>query len=127
MLTFSELRAKSESRASRWHGARENLAVTRDGMMGWSLSDWFTACAGELGEAGNVIKKLNRFRDGMVGNRDASVTQLKLDLGHEIADTLIYLDLLANAAGINLEREVITKFNIVSARNGFPERLSDES
>jgi hypothetical protein len=31
----------------------------------WSLSDWFTATLGELGEAANVAKKLNRVRDGI--------------------------------------------------------------
>ena len=129
MLTFSELRATNETRCRRWHGTRDNLNKTNsDGMMGWTLSDWFTAFAGEVGEAGNVIKKLNRVRDGMTGNKERDiVTQLKLDLGSELADAMIYLDLLANAAGINLENEVINKFNIVSQRNNFPERLVYES
>lgn len=34
----------------------------------WSLSDWMTALMGELGEAANVAKKLNRIRDGIPGN-----------------------------------------------------------
>lgn len=36
----------------------------------WSLSDWFTATLGELGEAANVAKKLNRVRDGIPGNKE---------------------------------------------------------
>ena len=35
----------------------------------WTLSDWFTATLGELGEAANVVKKLNRIRDGIPGNK----------------------------------------------------------
>ncbi len=34
-------------------------------LQSWSLSDWFTAILGELGEAANVAKKLNRIRDGI--------------------------------------------------------------
>jgi hypothetical protein len=36
----------------------------------WSLSDWMTATVGELGEAANVAKKLNRVRDGIKGNSE---------------------------------------------------------
>ena len=36
----------------------------------WSLSDWFTATLGELGEAANIAKKLNRVRDGIPGNKE---------------------------------------------------------
>ena len=36
----------------------------------WSLSDWMTAVVGELGEAANVLKKLNRVRDGVTGNSE---------------------------------------------------------
>lgn len=28
----------------------------------WSLSDWMTALTGEVGEAANIVKKLNRHR-----------------------------------------------------------------
>ena len=34
----------------------------------WTTSDWFTATVGELGEAANIAKKLNRVRDGITGN-----------------------------------------------------------
>lgn len=128
MLTFHHLRNANISRCAKWHGQRQiirqdlDTGITR-GMMGWSLSDWYTACSGELGETGNVIKKLNRVRDGLVGNQDASLEELRQQLGNEIADTLIYLDLLAASAGIDLSDVVIRKFNEVSDRNGFSERL----
>lgn len=33
----------------------------------WSTSDWITAVIGELGEAANIAKKLNRYRGGTAG------------------------------------------------------------
>lgn len=112
-MTFAELRARNIERCVRWHP---------QGLKSWSLSDWAVATIGELGEACNIIKKLNRYRDGLVGNSQDEV-ELKKQLADEIADTMIYLDLLATAADIELERAVIEKFNRVSVRNGFPERL----
>jgi NTP pyrophosphatase (non-canonical NTP hydrolase) len=44
-------------------------------------------------------------------------------LAAEIADTFIYLDLLATYYGIDLEQAVIDKFNEVSEREGFPEMI----
>ena len=45
-----------------------NNARCRDGfkqdLASWSASDWMVATMGELGEAANVLKKLNRERDG---------------------------------------------------------------
>ena len=86
----------------------------------WSLSDWMTATLGELGEAANVLKKLNRERDGVPGN-DKTVDELRQDFAHELADTFIYLDLLAQAAGIDLPNAVLEKFSITSAKRGYME------
>jgi NTP pyrophosphatase (non-canonical NTP hydrolase) len=90
----------------------------------WSLSDWFTATMGELGEAANVAKKLNRVRDGIPGNGDVTPEQLREQLAEELADTYAYLDLTAQAAGIDLETAVIDKFNKVSERIGYKEVMS---
>lgn len=84
----------------------------------WSLSDWMTAVAGELGEAANVAKKLNRVRDGIPGNIETP-EQLKANLADEIADTFIYLDLLAQSQGIVLQDAVISKFGKTSAKIGY--------
>lgn len=59
----------------------------------WTLADWTIAFGGEVGEALNVVKKLNRDRDGFAGNAK-SAGALRYDLFDEIADALIYLDLL---------------------------------
>lgn len=92
----------------------------------WSLSDWFTAVLGELGEASNIAKKLNRVRDGIPGNSEAP-DQLRANLADEIADTFIYLDLLAQSQGISLEAAVIDKFNRTSAKIGYENTLFNRS
>ena len=85
----------------------------------WSLSDWFTAVTGELGEAANIAKKLNRIRDGIPGNTETE-EELRAKLADEIADTFIYLDLLAQSQGFNLAVIVRDKFNRTSKKIGCP-------
>lgn len=92
----------------------------------WSLSDWFTAALGELGEAANIAKKLNRVRDGIPGNKETP-EELQAALKHEIADAFIYLDLLAQAGGFQLEDAVIEKFNITSAKIGYQNIMFNRS
>jgi NTP pyrophosphatase (non-canonical NTP hydrolase) len=87
-------------------------------LSGWSLSDWFTATMGELGEAANIAKKLNRVRDGIPGNSETP-EELQSALADEIADAFIYLDLLAQSAGINLEEAVFRKFDKTSKKIGY--------
>lgn len=115
-LRFDELREVNYTRCLRWHP---------DGLASWSQSDWAVAIAGEAGEMCNVVKKLNRLRDGLVGNHgdDVSHAQLITKLGKELADVVIYCDLLARREGLNLGELVRSKFNEVSERNNFPERL----
>ena len=89
----------------------------------WSLSDWTTAVAGELGEAANVVKKLTRYRDGINGNTETEQA-LKKQLGREIADTFIYLDLLAQRAGFRLSDLVMATFDATSAEIDYPVRIT---
>ncbi len=91
----------------------------------WSLSDWLTATAGELGEAANIIKKLNRVRDGIPGNTEAPEL-LRVRLSEELADVAIYLDLLAQAAGFDLETIREDKFAMTSDKIGYIEPLTPE-
>jgi NTP pyrophosphatase (non-canonical NTP hydrolase) len=81
-----------------------------------------TAVAGELGEAANVAKKLNRVRDGIPGNVETP-DQLRASLADEIADTFIYLDLLAQSQGIVLEEAVLDKFQRTSKKIGYDDKL----
>lgn len=113
LVSFEKLREVNIQRCNRWH---------RFGVSEWSLSDWAVAAAGEMGEACDVVKKLNRLRDGMV-TKNTSDVSLYSALADEIADTIIYLDLLAARAGINLDEAIISKFNEVSNRYDFPEKL----
>lgn len=110
-LTFAAFAAINRARCEAPHGFNRKLA-------GWTLSDWFTATLGELGEAANVAKKLNRVRDGMPGNKETE-GELRAMLADEIADTFTYLDLLAQSQGISLEAAVLDKFARVSARIGY--------
>jgi NTP pyrophosphatase (non-canonical NTP hydrolase) len=89
----------------------------------WSTSDWFLAALGELGEAANVAKKLNRVRDGIPGNKEQP-GELHTKLEHELADTFIYLDLLAQANGIDLGAVVARVFDAKSAEIGYPFKLN---
>jgi NTP pyrophosphatase (non-canonical NTP hydrolase) len=84
----------------------------------WSLSDWFMAVLGELGEAANIGKKLNRVRDGIIGNSETP-DELKSNLRNEIADAFIYLDLLCQSQGFNLHDAVMEKFQITSKKIGY--------
>jgi NTP pyrophosphatase (non-canonical NTP hydrolase) len=77
-----------------------------------------TAVAGEVGEAANIVKKLNRVRDGIPGNKETEA-ELRAGLADEIADAVIYLDLLAQAAGFDLETIRDAKFDKTSAKIGY--------
>jgi hypothetical protein len=55
-MTFGEFSEANRARCESPQGFNHPLA-------GWSTSDWMTAMVGEVGEAANVVKKLNRVRD----------------------------------------------------------------
>lgn len=122
-LTFADLAAANLARCVRWHPG---------GIEVWSPTDWATALTGELGEACNAIKKLRRVEDGVANKSDpgrllADRESAIAAIGDELADTLIYLDLLAQRLGIDLAAVTIAKFNATSEKYGFPERLEVQS
>jgi NTP pyrophosphatase (non-canonical NTP hydrolase) len=78
----------------------------------WSPTDWACCVAGEVGEACNLVKKLKR-------GDPVSIE----DIGRELADAVIYIDLLAARLGLNLGEEVRRKFNEVSDRIGSSRKL----
>lgn len=90
----------------------------------WSPCDWATALAGECGEACNLIKKYRRL-DGADSDKDTVHERARLidAIGKELADTVIYADLLALRLGLSLGEEIRNKFNEVSERRGSKERL----
>ncbi len=118
-LTFSEITAVNLARCNRWH---------KNGITDWTPERWMTATMGELGEAANALKKLFRIEDEIVNiNEPGRHLQTRQEaiakIGEELADTFIYLNLLACRLDINLAKEVINKFNETSKKYGFPERL----
>lgn len=83
----------------------------------WDVDNQITASyrgnelAGEVGEACNVIKKLERERMGIRGSRDT-----KEHLAEELADVVICVDLIAMSYGIDLDKAVRDKFNATSIK-----------
>ena len=73
----------------------------------WGLTEWAVAIAGEAGEMCNLVKKRNRGQDIPAA-----------ELGKELADMVIYIDLMAHALGFDLGELVKEKFNEVSGRIG---------
>lgn len=118
-LTFKEVSAVNLSRCNRWHAG---------GIADWTPERWMTATTGELGEAANALKKLFRVEDSITNLNEPDRQILSREeaiekIGEEIADTFLYLNLLALRLEINLADEVVRKFNATSERYGFPERL----
>lgn len=97
-LTFEELRRVNVERCESSDGFGHKVAE-------WTPNDWAVACTGELGELCNLLKKRRRGE-----------CIIDFDIGEEIADVAIYLDLLAASLGIDLATVVRDKFNVVSER-----------
>ncbi len=74
--------------------------------------------AGEVGEACNLIKKLERERLGIKGSRAT-----REQLAEELADVMICLDLIAMHEGIDLVKAVQDKFNATSKKYELETRL----
>lgn len=118
-LTFDEVTEANISRCNRWHPG---------GINDWTAERWIVAITGELGEAANALKKLFRIEDEIQNinepDRQISTRQEAIDkIAEEIADVFIYLNLFACRLEIDLATEVVRKFNKISERYGFPERI----
>ncbi len=88
----------------------------------WSVSDWACALAGEAGEVCDAVKKLRRFQTGTNFNTK-SKEDLIADIGREIADTIIYCDLLAEFLGLDTWEVTKQKFNETSDKIGSTVKL----
>lgn len=108
-LNLLELRAANKARDAEWvtGGAKLSLAFRGNEL------------AGEIGEACNVIKKLERESLGLVGSR-ATVE----DLAEELADGVICIDLIAMDLGIDLGPTIVGKFNGTSLKRGLKTMLA---
>lgn len=108
MTTHPTLRSANIARQGEWDPDNQISAAYRGNEL-----------AGEVGEACNVIKKLERERLGILGSR-ATVGEL----ADELADVLICADLIAMHYGIDLEAAVARKFNATSEKVGLQTRLA---
>jgi len=105
-LTFGRLRVVNKAR---------NRLTFDEKCSDWTLGDWGNALAGETGEACNFIKKRRRG-DSILAS----------DIGKELADVVIYADIIATQLGLDLGDCVIQKFNEVSNRVGSEVFLNPE-
>lgn len=114
-LTFATFAEANRTRCRRWHGPNSER---------WTGADWSNAMCGEAGEAANVVKKLRRYETGAdLGPLDPPQADLVPMLADEIADVVAYVFLLADHYDIDVAQATAAKFNRVSERQGFPERV----
>lgn len=117
-LTFGELeqanRERNEERAGTYF-----LSSVRE----WTLSQFVTAIAGEVGSAAHIAKKIDGDREARLLDSDTSwigvpggPQTVRGALADELADIVIYVDLLAQRIGVELATAVAAKFNATSAR-----------
>jgi NTP pyrophosphatase (non-canonical NTP hydrolase) len=115
-LTFAELRAANVARLPQFKNAKGEPAHSEPDGSDWCLAQWCNAVTGELGEAANIIKKIERG--------DITLDDARVALGKEFADVVTYLDILAFRAGVDLGDATRDKWNEVSARVGCNLRLA---
>lgn len=106
-MDFAKLRAANQKRHVEWAKGGE-LPLSFRGV----------ELAGEVGEACNEIKKIERQRLGIVGGKDDLS-----GLCEELADVLISVDLIAMDLGIDLSDAVRDKFNKTSEKYGLKARI----
>ena len=104
-LTFAEFSAMNRERCHQWMGSGDTLHHHVIGL------------AGEVGELCNEVKKVDRAARGVPGGKSDG------DVAGEIADVLIYLDLVAMHLDVDLEAAVVKKFNATSVKHGFLQQI----
>jgi len=111
-LSFKTLRSANRQRLPEFRNAQGKLAHLDPKGRDWSYNDWMVAVAGETGELANNLKKLRRgdFKLDDPGVRDK--------IAGEIADVLIYLDILAFQFDFDLGSIVVETFNRKSEKVG---------
>lgn len=104
---LKQLREKNIARNQEWAGAVE-----------LSLSFAGNELAGEVGEACNILKKLEREKLGIVGSRSTPEALLE-----ELADVIICVDLIGMRFGFDIEEAVKNKFNKTSEQRGLKTKM----
>lgn len=117
-LTFSELRLANKTRLPLFKNSKGKRVHSKKDGSDWMMSQWSSALAGEVGEACNKIKKVERG--------DFTMAAMREELAKELADAQIYLDLLAFRCGIDLGEATKQKFNEVSDRVGVNIKICED-
>lgn len=119
-LNLSTLRIANEKRLPLFKNGEGKPAHANPDGSDWSVLEWAGAAAGEMGETANVAKKIRR------GDFASDPEMGDACLADEIADTVIYLDLLAKQRGIDLSKAIIEKFNDKSKELGIPVFITED-
>lgn len=107
-LTFNTLRGGNIARLPEFKNKHGAPAHSEPNGSDWSVAQWLQAVVGELGEYANLQKKVERG--------DLTAEEARPLLADEIADVVIYLDILAFRQGINLGEAIMHKWNRTSER-----------
>lgn len=108
-LTLQQLRDANVRRSIEWMGE----APGEKDLMFCAVE-----LGGEVGEALNAIKKLERARLGVRGG-----VVDRENLRQELADVIICVDRVGAALQIDLSAAIKNKFNLTSEKYGLKERL----
>jgi NTP pyrophosphatase (non-canonical NTP hydrolase) len=114
-LDLNQLRLKNRRRQNLWLG-NQHIDLAFRGL----------EFAGEVGEAMNLVKKLVRAERGILGNQTLQARDLREQLGEELGDCQITLDLLAQQAGLDLAGCTFLKFNATSRKHGLDVFLEED-
>ena len=115
-LTFNTLRGGNIARLPEFRNANGGRAHSKDDGSDWSPAQWLQAVVGELGEYANMRKKVERG--------DFTMDEARPKIADELADVVIYLDILAFQLGVDLGEAVMGKWNRTSERVGSKIRLA---
>jgi NTP pyrophosphatase (non-canonical NTP hydrolase) len=117
-MKFSDLEQANRLRLPHFKNRQGKPAHSQKNGHDWSIAEWTNAMAGEAGEACNIAKKMIR------GDYGDDVELGVGELMDEIADVVIYADLVCQRLNRRLETAVFNKFNEVSERVGSDIRLA---
>jgi NTP pyrophosphatase (non-canonical NTP hydrolase) len=109
-LTFNTLRRANIARLPCFRDNKGRICHSEKDGSDWSPAQWLQAVVGELGEYANLRKKVERG--------DFTPEEAKPMLADELADVVIYLDILAEQLGVDLGAAVMHKWNKTSQKVG---------
>jgi NTP pyrophosphatase (non-canonical NTP hydrolase) len=107
-LTFRTLRDANKARLPLFRDNKMRKCHSKEDGSDWSPAQWLQAVIGELGEYANMRKKVERG--------DYTLEDALPNLSDELADVVIYLDILADQLGIDLGKAIMSKWNKTSKK-----------